>query len=241
MSWIPAKRFWKVVQVQAADGGFTILLDDRPLRTPGRRPVVLPSAALAELIAAEWDAVEGEIRPETLPFTRMANTAIDRVPVQRMAVIEAVAAYGGSDLLCYRADSPEALALRQSAEWDPWLGWARQTIGAPLTAVVGIMPVPQPPASLAALRQAVEAFDDLALSALGELVTLSGSLVLGLAVARGAVTPETAWELSRLDETWQTEQWGSDAEAEAAMMRKRADFLRAAAFLDFVTNERPAG
>jgi len=241
MSWIPAKRFWKVVQVQAADGGFTILLDDRPLRTPGRRPVVLPSAALAELIAAEWDAVEGEIRPETLPFTRMANTAIDRVPVQRMAVIEAVAAYGGSDLLCYRADSPEALALRQSAEWDPWLGWARQTIGAPLTAVVGIMPVPQPPASLAALRQAVEAFDDLALSALGELVTLSGSLVLGLAVARGAVTPETAWELSRLDETWQTEQWGSDAEAEAAMMRKRADFLRAATFLDFVTNKRPAG
>src|SRR5690606_40297718 len=114
--------------------------------------------------------------------------------------------------------------------------------GAPLVAVVGIMPVPQPPHSLAALRQAVEGFDDLALSALGELVTLSGSLVLGLAVAHGAIPAETAWELSRLDEAWQAEQWGSDAEAEAAAARKRADFLRAAAFLDLVTgSERPAG
>ena len=231
MSWAPAKRFWKGVEVREAEGGFAVLLDARPLRTPGRHPVVVPAAALARAIAAEWAAIEAEIRPEALPFTRMANTAIDRVPVQRAAVVEAVLAYAGSDLLCYRADAPVELARRQTAAWDPWLAWARTRFSAPLFAIVGVMPAPQPPASIAALGRAVEAFDDFALSALGELVTLSGSLVLGLAVAHGALAPAEAWELSRLDEDWQAEQWGVDAEAAAAASRKAADFRRAAEFL----------
>jgi chaperone required for assembly of F1-ATPase len=234
MSWTPAKRFWRGVQVRAAEGGFEVLLDDRPLRTPSRLPVVVPGAALARAIAAEWEAIEGEIRPEALPFTRMTNTAIDRVPVQRAAVVEAILDYADSDLLCYRAEAPAALAFRQSTAWDPWLAWARHAFGAPLFAIVGVMPEPQPPASVEALGRAVEAFDDFALSALGELVTLSGSLVLGLAVAHGALAAEDAWDLSRLDEAWQAEHWGIDAEAEAAAARKAADFLGAAEFLSLL-------
>ncbi len=234
MSWAPAKRFWTAVAVRPEAEGFAVLLDERPLRTPGRRPMVSPSAALAETVAAEWEAIEGEIQPEALPFTRMANTAIDRVPLQRAAVVDTIAAYAESDLLCYRADAPAELAMRQTASWDPWLAWARQVHGAPLLAVIGVMPEAQPPASIEALGRAVEAFDDFALSGLGELVTLSGSLVLGLAVAQGALDAEPAWDLSRLDETWQSEQWGIDAEAVSAAAKKRADFLRAAAFIEML-------
>ncbi len=231
MSWAPSRRFWTEVATRPVDGGIAIELDARPLRTPGRAPVVVPGAALAEAIAAEWAAIDGEIRPEALPMTRLANTAIDRLPVQRAAVIEAVAAYGGSDLLCYRAEAPEALVARQAETWDPWLAWARRELAAPLVAIVGVMPVEQPPASLAALERAVGEFPAFELAGLGELVTLSGSLVLGLAVARGAITAPEAWAISRLDEHWQAEQWGQDAEAEAAAARKEADFLRAAAFI----------
>jgi chaperone required for assembly of F1-ATPase len=229
--WGPRRRFWRKATVRPGPGGFAIDLDDRPLRTPDGRPLVVPTAAFARAIAAEWQALGDEIDPHRLPLTRAANSAIDRVASQREAVIDAIAEYGASDLLCYRADAPAGLAARQAAGWDPWLAWSARALGAPLVAVTGVVHEPQPSPSLAALRAAVAERDAFGLAALHELVTLSGSLVLGLAVAGGALDAEAAWELSRIDETWQAEHWGLDAEAEAASERRREDFLRAASML----------
>jgi chaperone required for assembly of F1-ATPase len=210
--------------------GFSIALDERTLRTPAGARLLAPTAALAAAIAAEWDALEGAIDPDLLPFTRFANSAIDRVASRREAVVDVIAEYGGSDLLCYRATGPDALVGRQAAGWDPWLAWSSRALAAPLMTVYGVMHQRQPPDSLAALRAAVAAEEAFGLVALHDLVTLSGSLVLGLAVVRRALDPGEAWELSRIDETWQAEKWGSDDEAEAAALARRADFLHAAAF-----------
>jgi chaperone required for assembly of F1-ATPase len=228
------RRFWKSAAVKPVAAGFAVTLDGQELRTPEGAPLVVPTAAFAAAIAAEWDALAAEIDPERLPLTRAANSAIDRVMRRREAVVDAIAAYGGSDLLCYRADAPEGLVARQAAGWDPWLQWSARMLGAPLVAVTGVMPRNQPPASLAALHAAVAAEDAFALTALHELVALSGSLVLGLAVARGALDAGEAWELSRIDETWQAEQWGLDAEAETAAELRRAAFLRARDLLDLL-------
>ena len=222
------RRFWERAAVVPHGDGYGVHLDARPLRTPAGAALVVPTEALAAEIAAEWDALEGEILPERLPFTRAANVAIDRIARAPGPVVAAIAEYGGSDLLCYRAAEPAALAARQAERWDPWLLWSARVLDAPLVAVTGVMHAPQPAASLEALRAAVAAEDAFGLAALHELVALSGSLVLGLAVALGAVEPAEAWDLSRVDETWQIEQWGLDAEAEAAAAVRRADFLRAA-------------
>lgn len=229
---IGRKRFWTEAQARAAQaGGFGVYLDDRPLRTPEKRLLVLPSPALAGAIAAEWAAIEGEIQPDRLPFTRAANSAIDRVAADPEPVIDALAAYGDADLLCYRADGPEPLQARQAAQWDPWLDWSRRDLSAPLFAVIGVMHQPQPAGSLAALRDQVAGHDAFGLAALHDLVTLSGSLVLALAVSREVLDPTDAWELSRLDERWQAEQWGRDAEADRLEQEKYAAFLRAEQFL----------
>ncbi len=233
MSW-ERRRFWEAAKVRPEAGGFAISLDARPLNTPGGARLVVPTEALATAVAAEWDAQAGEIVPERLPLTRAVNSAIDRIERQRAAVVDAIAEYGADDLLCYRAAAPEALAARQAAAWDPWLVWAARDLGAPLVAVAGVMHQPQPPKSLAALRAAVDEADVFGLAGLHELVALSGSLVLGLAVARGALDASEAWALSRLDEAWQSEQWGLDAQAEAAAADARARFLQARHFLDLV-------
>jgi len=231
MSWPSRRRFWSRASVAEGRDGFVILLDTRPLNTPSQRPLEVRTAACARGIADEWDALDDRIEPARLPLTRAANTAVDRVAPQRSAVVDALADYGGSDLLCYRAEAPGELVRRQAAAWDPWLAWSRDELGAPLTAVVGVMHRPQPPASLDVLHREVDAHDAFALTALHELVTVSGSLVLGLAVSRGALAAADAWPLSRVDETWQAEQWGVDAEAEAAADARRRDFLRAEALL----------
>ena len=227
MSWTPRGRAWTSVTVAETPAGHCVLLDGRPLRTPAKRDLAVRSAALAAAIAAEWDAVTDRLAPETMPFTRAANTAIDRVAGAREAVIGSLAAYGESDLLCYRAEEPEELRRRQDAAWDPWLAWAAETLDAPLVVVGGVMHRPQPGPSLAALRRAVALHDALELTALYDLVTLSGSLVLGLAVSRGAVDAASAWGLSRLDELWQTELWGADDEAEASAAVKSLAFAQA--------------
>lgn len=227
----PRRRFWTDVAVVPEEDGFGLRLDGRPLNTPAQAPLRAPTAALAEAIAEEWRAVTDQLRAEGLPFTRAANVAIDRVAPAPEPVVSAIAAFGETDLLCYRATGPEGLRRRQSEAWDPILVWSAQALGAPLIAVAGVMHQEQPPHSLDALRAAVGAHDAFALTALHELVTLSGSLVLGLAVSRGALAPEVAWELSRVDEVWQSELWGEDAEAAAAAARRRADFLRAAKLL----------
>ena len=227
MAWKTPERFWAGAAVEPAPGGWSVLLDAKPLLTPARTPLVAPSEPLATAIAAEWDGVEGAIRPETLHLTRLANSALDRVAPRRDEVIDDIAAYGATDLLCYRAEALSALAARQADAWDPWLIWAADTLHAPLRTTTALAPAPQPGPSLAALRGAVARADAFTLAALHELVSISGSLVLGLAVAGNALPGEEAWSLSRVDETWQVESWGRDAEAEAAAALKRRDLLNA--------------
>lgn len=233
--WAP-KRFWKEARAEELPGGgFTVTLDARRVKTPAKADLVLPTRALAEAIAAEWDAQEEKIDPHRMPLTRAANSAIDKVAVQREEVAELIAAYGGSDLLCYRATGPEALVSRQAEHWDPILDWAREKLGAPLVVTAGVIHVEQPRESIAALSARVAALSPFELAALHDLVALSGSLVLGLAVAEGAIKPARAWSLSRIDEDYQAELWGHDEEAAEAAEIKRAAFLQAHRFWTLVT------
>ena len=229
--WAP-KRFWQAASTQAVEDGFGVTLDGRPVRTPAKQPLVVPSLPLAQIIAAEWDAQDQTIRPETMPFTRSANSAIDRVAPQRSEVVDIIAAYGDADLLCYRAPQPQALVERQAAEWDPLLAWSAATLGAHLLPRVGVMHAQQPPETLAVLHDHVRGLDPFVLTALHDLVALSGSLVLGFAVLRAHVRPDEAWRLSRIDEDWQIALWGADEEAIEITARKKTDFLHAAQFYD---------
>lgn len=227
--WAP-KRFWKAAEVGATEGGWTVTLDGRAIKTPAKAALVLPSAGLAREVAAEWQAQGDRIDPGTMPFTRMANSAIDKVTPQRAAVAEMLAAYGDSDLLCYRAAAPEELVARQAEAWDPLLLWAEETFGARLEPRTGVMHAPQDPAALARLAAPVQAMPPFALAAFHDLVAISGSLVLALAVIQGARSPEEGWALSRLDEAWQEEQWGEDEEAAEVAARKAGEFRHAAHF-----------
>jgi chaperone required for assembly of F1-ATPase len=230
MSAWSARRFWTDATIREEGGGFAILLDTRPVRTPLKAPLILPTEALAREVAAEWQAQTGTVNPATMPFTRTANSAIDTVVPQHQAVVDMLAAYGGTDLLCYRATGPADLVARQAAAWDPLLDWSATALDAPLRTTAGVMHVDQPTASLAALTAAVDALSAFQLAAFHDLVALSGSLVLALAVTRHRLTAEDAWALSRIDEIWQIEQWGDDEEAAELAARKRADFLQADRF-----------
>jgi chaperone required for assembly of F1-ATPase len=227
--WTP-RRFWTQATAEPCPGGFTVRLDGRPVRTPARAPLVLPTQALADAVAAEWQAQDGTVKPGTMPMTRMANSAIDKVAPQFDAVVAIVAAYGGTDLLCYRADGPAALVARQAAAWDPLLDWAAQALGAPLAVTAGVIPCAQPDASLARLTDAVRAEGAFRLSALHDLVAITGSLILGLAVARGRLTPDAAFAASRIDESWQADLWGTDDEAAESEALRRAGLLEAGRF-----------
>jgi chaperone required for assembly of F1-ATPase len=232
----PRRRVWKAAAAAEAEGGWTVALDGRPLRTPAGAAFLAPGRAVAEAAAAEWDAQGDTVAPETMPVTRAVNTALDRIAPQIAAVRAEIAAYGGSDLLCYRAAHPEALTARQAAAWDPHLAWARARYGAALVCAEGVMHVSQPEESVTRLRAAVEAQDALALAALHDLTALSGSLVLALAVAEGETGWEAAWEASRIDERWQAEQWGEDAEAATAEARKRGEFAAAARLMTLIAD-----
>jgi chaperone required for assembly of F1-ATPase len=228
-SWA-ARRFWTAASVEPADGGYIVKLDARPLRTPLKAPLVLPTEALAAAIAAEWQAQEGKVHPQTMPFTLTANSAIDKVAPQFAEVATMLADYGGSDLLCYRAEDPPELVDRQSRGWDPLLGWAATSLAAPLVATPGVMHIDQPAASLTRLRQLVEAMSPFHLAGFHDLVSISGSLILALAVVHHRLTPEAAWDLSRIDEDWQISLWGEDEEAADLASLKRAAFLQADRF-----------
>lgn len=230
MSAWSARRFWTDVTVRAEGEGFAVLLDTRPVRTPLKAQLILPTEALACEVAAEWRAQTGTVNSATMPFTRTANSAIDTVVPQHGAVADMLAAYGGTDLLCYRATDPADLAARQATGWDQLLDWAAKALDAPLQTTAGVMHVGQPADSLAALSKAVHGLSAFQLAAFHDLVALSGSLVLALAVARGRLTAGAAWTQSRIDETWQIEQWGDDEEAAEMAARKRADFLQADRF-----------
>jgi chaperone required for assembly of F1-ATPase len=228
------KRFWSDVAVAATDGGFTIWLDSRQLRTPAKAPCLLPNRAIAEAVAAEWDAQGATNNPDAMPVTRSANTAIDRVIPEHDAVATIIADFGDADLICYRAPHPEGLVQRQTFSWDPLIAWAGQALGAPLVAVTGVKHTPQSPSTLAILTAAVRSHGPWELTALHDLVSISGSLIIGLAVSHGHLDATTAWPLSRIDEDWQIELWGDDTEAGAVAERRRVDFLNAARLLDLV-------
>lgn len=230
MSVWTARRFWKTASVVAAPGGFAVHLDAKPVRTPLKVPMILPTMALGQAVADEWQAQEGVVNPATMPFTRTANSAIDTATPQFDGVADMLAEYGGSDLICYRAEGPAALIARQELAWDPLLDWVDTALTAPLIAAHGVMHVAQPPQSLAALSQAVRAQTPFQLAAFHDLVSLSGSLVLALAVTRGRLTAEAAWDISRIDETWQIEAWGADEDAAETAALKQAAFLQADRF-----------
>jgi len=230
MSAWAARRFWTDATVRAEAGGHAVMLDARPVRTPLKVPLILPTEDLAQEIAAEWQAQGDVVDPATMPFTRTANSAIDTVTPHLQTVAAQISAYGGSDLLCYRATGPQALILRQAQAWDPLLEWAVRDLDAPLVQTFGIMPVAQPQDSLAALAARVGALGPFHLAAFHDLVALSGSLLLGLAVSAGRITAPEAWGLSRLDEDWQADQWGADEEAAAVAALKRQAFLTADRF-----------
>jgi len=230
MSEWKQRRFWDSAQPVAAPAGFGIALDGRAVKTPAKRPLVVPSRPLARAIADEWDAQDEVIDPNTMPLTRIANSAIDTVGPQHAAVAQIVAAYGESDLLCYRAEGPAALVARQAAGWDPLLDWARDRLGAPLTVGTGVMFVAQPAPSVAALSARVHALDAFDLAPAHDLVALSGSLVIGLAALAGLRPVDALWALSRIDEVWQAEQWGQDDDAAAVAALRAAAFADAARF-----------
>ena len=220
------RRFWKEASVEAQDERWAVLLDGRAPKTPAGAPLVLPTRAAAELCRAEWAAQGEYLEPETLFFTRLAATAIDRIGAARDAVAAEIAAYAGSDLLCYLADSPTALVERQAREWGPWRDRAAREPGLRLDPVAGIIHQPQPPETLARMTALALALDDFALAGLAMAGPLFGSAVLGLAVQRGALSGEAAFELSRLDEAFQEEQWGADEEAAARTASRRAEAMR---------------
>jgi chaperone required for assembly of F1-ATPase len=228
-NWV-AKRFWTDVNVIEVDGGFAVQLDTRPVKTPAKAALVVPTRAMANVVADEWRLVVEKIDPNVMPFTRSANAAIDKVAVQFFDVATMLAAYGGSDLLCYRAENPAGLVQRQLDGWDPLLDWAQDTFGARLVSTVGIMPIDQSEPDLAALSAPLFAATNFELAAFHDLIAMSGSLILALGVTRRHLSPAYAWALSRIDETWQAERWGADDDAVQVAEIKRTAFLHAAKF-----------
>jgi len=228
------KKFWKDVAVAREDGGWTVKLDERPLRTPARAPLVVPTEALAEAIAGEWRAVEEDVDPRAMVLTGIANAAIDRVAPERQAFAGGLARYGEADLACYRSDWPPELVERQGSAWDSLLGWARRRYDVDFSTTSRLMHVPQPQATIELLAHAVAALDPFRLAALSPLVTISGSLVASLALLENAITAEEAWQAVSVDERWQLEQWGGDADAETALDNRRRDFMAAARFLELL-------
>jgi len=203
------KRFYKDVAVIASDQGFAVQLDARPVRTPARALLALPTPALADAVAAEWRAQGESVDPATMPFTGLANAAIDHVVANHKSFAAGIARYGESDLLCYRAEAPQTLVQRQAAAWDPLLDWARARYDVAFV---------------------VEAFDPFLLAGLSTLVNLSGSLICGLAIVDGGHDLDDIWQAAEIDEAWQVEQWGEDAQAAARNARRAADFAVAGAF-----------
>jgi chaperone required for assembly of F1-ATPase len=226
------KRFWKDVTVDAERG---VRLDERPVRTPGRVPLLLPTDILAEAVADEWRNVADDIDPRAMPLTGLANAAIDRIAPDPAAFAAGLAAYGESDLLCYRADSPPDLVARQAALWDPPLDWARDRYDVHFEIVTGVMHRPQPEATVERLGTAIAARPAFELAPLSPIVTITGSLVLALALAERAIEAEAVWAAANLDEDWQAEHWGEDDLAVKARETRQRDFEAAARFLSLVS------
>lgn len=223
------RRVYKAVAIAPREAGFAVVLDGRPVRTPRRRELVVPTAALAEAIAAEWRGQRDKVDPHAMPLMRLAATALDIVGTDRAAVVDQVAGYAATDLVCYWAEHPPELIERQHAAWQPLIDWAMAALDARLTVTRGVVPVAQPDSALRALRRSVDACDDWRLAALGGATTAAGSLVIGLALMAGRLDACAAWAASQIDETFEIERWGEDDEAttrRAALAAALADARR---------------
>jgi chaperone required for assembly of F1-ATPase len=207
------KRFYKTVSVALGEGGFGVLLDGKPVKTPARNLLSLPTEKLANAIAAEWQAQGDEVIATSMPLLRLANSVIDGITKSREGVVDAILRFGENDLLCYRAHQPPELAARQRAGWNPVLDWAQQRFGAQMTVAEGLTHIDQPAEARAALRQALVGLDAFTLGGLHVVASITGSAVLALAVLEGEVSGPKAFALSRIDEAYQAEKWGEDAQA----------------------------
>ncbi len=228
------RRFWKEVTLEQSTFGYAVRLDGRPVKTPTRNELALPTQRLADAVVAEWDAVETSIDPARMPMTGFANAAIDRVGPDRDAFAAAIASYGETDLMCYRAEQGEALAVRQAEIWDPWLNWAQGRYDVSFVIVEGIIHKPQPVATLEKLHAAVAARGTFELAAMAKLAHLSGSLIATLAVIERAGAAQDIWNASCLDELWQEELWGADYWAQKNRNDRESEFLQAVQFLDLL-------
>ncbi|NKB59212.1 MAG: ATPase [Alphaproteobacteria bacterium] len=225
------KRFYREASVVAEEGRYSVVLDGRPVLSPGRSPLELPAVELANAIAAEWNAQGDDIVPESMPMTRFANSAIDRIRPRRDGVVSEIAAYAETDLLCYRAAAPADLVERQSFTWQPLLDWIAEHYGAVLNVTQGVMPLTQNAEATALLRAQVAMRDVFVLSALHSITAASGSLVIALAVVEGRIGPEEAAAASLIDETFQAEKWGEDPESVARWDSIGTEIAAAARFL----------
>lgn len=225
------KRFYAAVTVAPGEGGHTVLLDDRPIRTPGRRRLALPTPALAAAIAGEWAAQGETIRPDSMGVMRLAATVIDHLPERRADATAEILGYATADLLCYRTPSPTALAERQAERWHPWLDWAARRLDAPLRTTTALDPVPQPPTALNALERHVTAQDDWHLMGLHATTRLTSSIVLGCALLDHALDPTEAFALALLEELFEVEHWGLEEEQAKRHATLRADLEAAHTYL----------
>jgi chaperone required for assembly of F1-ATPase len=228
------KRFYRTVSVDGTAPAVRVLLDARPIHTPGKRELALPTRALADAVAAEWEAQGERIDPTTMPLTRLVNSVLDGVAGRQVEVRAEIAKYGASDLVCYRAAEPRELVRRQAEAWDPVLAWASEALGAHLVTGQGIVPVAQSPEACAAIAAAVAGLDAFALAAHYVMTTLMGSALLALAHARGRLASEDAWAAAHVDEDWQISRWGEDAEAAARRARRWAEMQAASRLLELL-------
>jgi len=228
------KRFWKQVTIEADGPGWTIHLDGRPVRTPARSALSVPSEGLAQAVAEEWRGVGEMLDPRAMPLTGLANAAIDRVAPDRAAFARGLANYAEADLACYRAEGPQTLVARQERQWDKLLAWARRRYDVDFATTSGLLHVAQPLATIQRLSHAVAELDAFRLAGLSPLVTIGGSLVAALAVLEKALPDEEAWDAVSVDDCWQLDQWGEDAEAKTALDNRRRDFMAAAKFLELL-------
>ncbi len=232
------KRFWKRAEAVGRGSVWGVELDARPLRTPARALLEVPSRPLADAIAKEWADAGEQVDPRAMPLTGLANAAIDRVAPDPAAFAAGLAKYAEGDLLCYRADGPAPLSEREERLWDPLIAWARRRFDVDFEITAGIVHVPQAQATGDRLGHAVQALDPFRLAGLSPLVTIGGSLVAALAVLEKATTVDDAWTAVTADEQWQLDQWGADAEAENALENRRRDFLAAARFLELLSEDQ---
>lgn len=228
------KRFYKEVGLVENEGGYAITLDGKPIKTPAKASLTLPTRALAEAVRDEWAGQGETIDPSSMPMMQFASTAIDRVASRRVEIIEELVKFGDADLLCYRASGPVELVARQQAIWQPLLDWAVLQYGATLVVAEGLMPIDQPDAALDALRSGIERHPDHRLTAIMVAASLAGSLVIGLALAEGRLTAAEAYAASQLDESYQIEVWGQDHEAELRRAALKHEIEAAGRFLELI-------